>query len=192
MGSSTNQIYTIYGTPTGSLTKKRLSWCTLEANGKGAPDGIAGEIHDPLVTKFAYTYLENAWKVLDGTKADCDTLSRCMLAAVKLLGVGGSVDNVYASTDAECLDPQTRPCPGGVHGSEALAVIQGGVYNRYETCCIVNDKWYPGGIAGHKDSALEILRLWLSKTGVYQVWIYHDPPLWRECFDPGPNPVPAP
>jgi hypothetical protein len=196
MGSSTNDIYTIYGTPGGGpLTHKRLTWCTDQANGQSDIDSIAYAIHEPLCDRFKlYGILPNDWNILDGdNKAECSGLSLLMFDALRLLGVPWADIDLKAAWPCTYADgvengPQTRQCPE--HGAEFLGVDCGGP-NKCESCCVVNGTWYPGGIHGSTSSALLILQLWFDQPGnPYQVWYYDDYTV--ECEDPGPDPVPPP
>lgn len=174
LGSLSNKLYVTYDVPSGVLTQKRIEWCTNKANGLNSSDSIANAIHNPLAGMFDLNYncCSEPWKVLDAaTRYDCQSLSACMKEALSLLGISSSVSYVYGSRDTDVISEETRVDP--IYGEEKLLVYCGG-WNNYEACCVANNIWYPGGIYGYKNSALEILRAWLSVSGVYQAWVYRD------------------
>jgi hypothetical protein len=188
-------------TVNGNMTQKRINWACVTARGATSVDQAASAIHESLVNDFVLTNncFDDAWYVLDGNGHpgyDCESLSECMRYGVGALGISGSVAYAYAATNStpppSCTAVETRSCPGGIHGTEDLRIIDAsGKPNEYEACCVVNSVWYPGGIHGSQSSALEVIRYWLDHGGK-QAWRYSDSQGWHTCTNPGPYPVPRP
>jgi hypothetical protein len=168
MGSSTNQLYTIYGSPTGSLTEKRLTWCTEKANGKASVSDIAAAI-GPDATANARFNINNSmygtpptlpWNVLDGIDADCVTLSHLMHYALDLLGTSGSeVRFVYSRHASWSGIWSTSSSANEQYNGEDLGFDSGG-WNNYEACCYVASMWWMGGAGASKSSAYAVLMQW--------------------------------
>ncbi len=195
-GPHTN--YVTWANPYGSIaTLRRIDWACNLVKGYSDIDAIEAKIHDTLVHDFDLdsNCVQNAWIVLDnlypqGQGYDCVSLVTCHMLVSWTLGLtDASVNYACASTDSACSTQETRPCPGGVHGSETLYFLDSkGRLNNYEACCVADTWWYPGGIPGRYSSAVDVTRYWLT-NGATQAWIYPDT---NRCTNPGPYPVPSP
>jgi hypothetical protein len=200
--SGDHENYVTWASPitvNGNMTQKRINWACDTARGATTVDQAASAIHESLVNDFVLTNncFDDAWYVLDGNGNpgyDCQSLSECMRYGVGALGISGSVAYAYAATNStpppSCTAMETRTCPGGIHGTEYLRIIDASEkLNDYEACCVVNSVWYPGGIHGSQSSALEVIRYWLDHGGK-QAWTYGQD--LQTCTNPGPFPVPRP
>jgi hypothetical protein len=117
MGTSgTHKVYVIYGTPTGSApTVKRIAWVTTAASACSNATEVCDGIHlalagDPPEDGNQGTIVDD-WRLLDGSPyvGECDEQARFMKRAVNVIGVaGGTAFNVYASTDSDPTDYETR------------------------------------------------------------------------------------
>lgn len=201
--SGPHKIFVTYDTPKSysPVTLKRITYATDKAKGKSSVGDIISPIHTHVNSFFnlnASCY-PNGWKVLDGGGAghDCRSLSECKREAVGVLGIAGSIDLVFPSTDNNVSSPETRADPDitdtdGDHGTETLRVYDGG-WNNYEACYKANGTWYLGGINSTQDTALKVLQHWLTLTGVKQGWRYTDSSgNWQTNTAQGPYPVPGP
>lgn len=192
--SGPHKVYLLWDTPIGTwtATRKRIDWICTAAKGSTTIDTAEAKLHDELVQYYnLFNDAQNPWLVLDGGSGyDCRTLAMCHGLASQLLGIPAMVKYAYPSTDADCSAPEPiRLCSGGTHGLEKLGIQASGGWNQYQACCVVNDKWYPAGLAsGPFTSALAVIRDWLGGIP-YQAWVYSGS---TACSNPGPNPVPDP
>lgn len=92
IGSSSNQIYTIFGAPVGALTEKRLIWCTNIADGAATITSAAEKFRDVVSVNPGHQrpihWNLNSWEFLDsGLTGDCITLAKLCAVGLRQIGI---------------------------------------------------------------------------------------------------------
>lgn len=206
IGSSSHTVYVTYAAPSpaSDATIKRIDYLVDVANGLNDQSAIADAIYDdfesppPAFDLFADSP-DSLWYLMDsdGHEGQCIDLAELMKAAYELLGcTGASIGYVYGSSDTNCFSTsnsafETRTCPGGVHGAEAIFVYAAGGWNNWEAVCVVAGKYY-GVQVSESATPVGVLRDWLGSNQTnanYQAWKDID---GNVCTSPGPLPVPKP
>jgi Tfp pilus assembly protein PilZ len=175
IGQSANSVFVVYDTPSGLITAKRVNWCTSLAAGKNTLDGIGNAIGQDAMSGNRFNsdnsvYQDPAtwpWSVMDGTNADCATLSWLMKYELDCVGAtDAGVWFVYPRhTNWTGLSSQTVPPLASetnqYGGSLRIWIASGGScegLNRYEGCCVFQSKWWMGGEGQSTNSAYSVLR----------------------------------
>ena len=205
--SGPHRIYVTYATPTGTeATEKRISWVCSLANGKATlaeigdaigPDATSHARFDPNKSIFGNPAMLTEWSVMDGTNADCGTLSTLMKSELDLVGaLGSAVKYVYSRHDSWDRLVTDNPSFGDmehrVPGNDAtrLGFISGG-WNNYEGCCLFQSKYWMGGAGAAEAKAVDVLHHWVdpntSATGNHQC--YWDQPSQVVAYPPPPEPT---
>ncbi len=204
--SGPHKIYVLWDSPTTTTepTIKRIDWvCTL-AQGQDTldkigdtvgPDATAHSRFDPNNSIFGG--MTNAWQVMDGTSADCGTLSTLMKYELDLLGATGSaVKYVYARhaswsglvSDSPSFSVMEHRVPGD--NNTRLGFISGG-WNNYEGCCLFRSKYWMGGAGAAETKAVDVLHHWVdpntAATGNHQC--YFDQQNQVVPYAPPPEPT---
>lgn len=167
---------------------------------KGATSAVdcARKMHvvlaDPNYFSLGHNEREHPWRVLDGVRSDCQTLSYLLKFALDHEGLtGANIMYVYGSTDTKCVSEspgaqETRT--HGDHGQESIWVSDNG-WNRYDACCVYSSTWFAGGLTFDETSGLKILQGWVGPpcTAVKQRWRWKDGEgSYHECGAPIPCP----
>ncbi len=173
IATTTTQMFSVLDKPHGSpVTAKRLDWCTRLASEKCTPAEIADVIGPDATgsSRFSGEHsihydMRTAWEVLDGTEADCGTLSTLMKFELEQLGCNGAkVMYVYARHAGWQGLAQESPAGNETDKNGNLLDMwfavpplfeDGG--NRYEGCCVFQGKWWMGGIGRARSSARDVL-----------------------------------
>lgn len=172
IGQSVNSVFVVYNTPSGLITAKRANWCTTLAAGHDTLDGIGNAI-GPDATSGNRFNADNSvygdpitwpWSVMDGTNADCGTLSWLMKYELDCLGATNVEVKFVYPRHASWNGLSSGAPPGGYEqqGTNKLVIwVAGGSgagRNRYEGCCVFQSKWWMGGIGSATNSAYSVLR----------------------------------
>jgi hypothetical protein len=178
IGTTSHRIFVTWGTPfvdvgeqgipTGTtVTARRVDFCTQTADMKMTLGDIGNAIGPATVPYRLFgsnsiwgpTPIATAWMILDGTKADCGSLSTLMKCALDMLGATGSqVQYVYAChTNWDALAAGTVG-QNEIDGTRILEMYFGSAQhsggrggNNYEGCCQFQSKWWKGGISNNPD-----------------------------------------
>ena len=184
-GMGSNSFLVTWGTPTGSsVTFKRLNWAVTAATNATTAELVAdgiwnalGNVDPPLEPgengKSLLPDGGNEWKLLDGTfTGECDEQARLMKRGVEILGSSASVALVYASSDSNAMDMESRVSAYDPDLHDYLIYYYPGP-NAFEGCCVSASKWYAVWPKVKAGSALDILRN-LCSGGAVQKWVRMD------------------
>jgi len=150
IASTKTRIFTVFGKPHGtSVTAKRLHWCTSLADEKITSAEIADVIGPDATGKARFSGehsihsdIKTAWEIMDGTNADCGSLSTLMKYELEQLGCSGAkVMYVYARNASWKGIALEEPGKNEINVEGKLgmwfAVINDddNGWNNYEGCC---------------------------------------------------------
>ena len=170
-------------TTSNVTTARRMDWCTGGGGGLSAITGKntladIGNAIAPNATgsgRFSSTNsifppsnMSTAWQVMDGTMADCSTLSTLMCYELDTLGAVGAVVRVVCACHQDwshlAQDPVAFDGFETDAGGKDLGIWFGaGGWNYYEGCCVFQGKWWMGGFGASNPSAVTVLKdIWVS------------------------------
>ncbi len=150
MNTTTHDIYQSYDYPCGDPLPKaprlRVSSVCSAAEDEDTIEDIADELtgwtRDGLNGLIDHGLDPNVdpWCYFDSgaDPLECDDQAEVACHVLALVGVGGDLVFVRASTDRlNCLDLEERYCPE--HGWDEKLVLMAGCVNNFEGCCRVED-----------------------------------------------------
>jgi hypothetical protein len=198
IGQTTHTLFIAFAEASGQRTAKRMEWVCRTSVGATTGVECARKMHRALDPNDCFDLdhqdWQNPWRVLDGVKSDCKTLSYLLKSAIGHQGLSGAdVTYVYGSTDMDfvSMSPDAQQWRShGDHGNETIWVDNGG-WNRFEACCVYGGVWFLGGVLADKTSGLDVLHAFAGPRceRQRQHWRWVDGQGNRhECGDPIPVP----
>lgn len=177
LSTTTHQLMQTWATPIISdssgfsdPTAKRMAEVTARANGKDSVDSIGEAIGTVTGARYDNTQsqITAPWATLDGNNtADCVSLSTLMKLELDALGCGGAQVKVVTARNSswtgvsQSFDfknpPQLEASPSDSTNTLWMYIPAPWPMNRFEGCCVFNNKWWMGGTGSAVSSDKEVL-----------------------------------